>query len=120
MTDDEAVKMFETAYSAYHAEMRVCLRDRKLWVKQVLLGLFGVVKTVVVLILLPMVVFGSLGLPSVLGLTMGLIVIPIILMAAPDKICVNLFQQRAWLAFDEELARLRLAANQKAPTRIDA
>lgn len=122
MTDEEKdkVRLFETAYLAYQAEMRLCLRDRNLWFKQCLLGLFGAIKTCVGLILIPMVIFGALGLPTSLGLIFGMLATAIILWVAPDRICVNLFQERAWRAFDDEVDRLRLAANQKAPTRMDA
>lgn len=122
MTDDEKakVRMFETAYQAYQAEMRLCLRDRNLWFKQCLLSLFGAIKTAIVLMLIPMVFCAALGLPKILALIFCMLATAIILLVAPDKICVNLFQERAWRAFDDELDRLRLAANQKAPTRMDA
>ncbi|MGG5276300.1 hypothetical protein [Pseudomonas syringae pv. coryli] len=120
MTEDEIELVFLDAYAAYRDEMQKCLHDPKMWIKQGASLTLGLLKLSVVAVWLPMSISSLLGIPNSFAFIIGSILVAVIIFIAPAKICRNYFQERAWAAYDAEVAKHPIAESLPVRTKLKA
>lgn len=102
----EAEEVWKAAMQAHAAEMTRCLRDRALWRDQAAVVALGLLKAFCLFLAVRVLVLMT-GLPDEVGVTLGLLVIPPVVMFHPQVFIRNLFADRADAAFNAEVERRR-------------
>lgn len=102
----EAEEVWKAAMQAHAAEMARCLRDRALWRDQAAVVALGMLKAFCLHLAVRVLVL-LMGLPDEVGIVLGLLVIPPVVMYHPRLFIRNLFADRADAAFNAEVARRR-------------